>query len=301
MPFRCRGTGLPQGPAQRFCIYLDTEARGMSLNQRDETILSELRKAQAIHPDIKELLNFYENLFRTQFAFKSQLEISSEVSNFEKKEVNLTGVAKGLPQITFDDLNMQATPFLDLYRSIVRLLIPYVGDRSGLETEPTSEKIIERAREIFDSRGPLVVSGATQNLARIASGFVLAPYLQLACDLMLPRIPLNLWFREYCPICGGIPSFAALTSGSGQRTLLCPRCYGEWSYDRVGCPFCKSTDPQTYYPSDEGRYRLYVCEACNRYIKTVDVREQNIDLCLPVECLVTASMDISAQERGFIS
>jgi FdhE protein len=145
----------------------------------------------------------------------------------------------------------------------------------------------------------LVISGATVNWARTASGFVLAPYLQLACDLILPRIPLNLWYREYCPICGGRPAFAALTSGSGPRTLLCPRCYGEWSYGRIGCPFCKSTDSQTYYSGDEGRYRLYVCGVCNRYIKTVDVRERNMDLCLPVECLVTVSMDIAAQEKGF--
>jgi FdhE protein len=143
------------------------------------------------------------------------------------------------------------------------------------------------------------MSLAAGDLARTASGFILAPYLQLACDLILPRIPLNQWYREYCPICGGRPAFAALTSESGPRTLLCPRCYGEWGYGRIGCFFCKSTDSQTYYSGDEGRYRLYVCEVCNRYLKTVDVREWKMDLCLPVECLVTVSMDIAAQEKGF--
>jgi FdhE protein len=128
----------------------------------------------------------------------------------------------------------------------------------------------------------------------------LAPYLQLACDLILPRIPLNLWYREYCPICGGRPAFAALTSETGPRTLLCPRCYGEWDYNRIGCPFCKSTDAQTYYSDDEGSYRLYVCKACTRYLKTVDVRERKRNVCLPVECLVTVSMDIAAQEKGFL-
>ena len=67
------------------------------------------------------------------------------------------------------------------------------------------------------------------------------------------------------------------------------------------CPFCKSAGSQTYYAGDEGRYRLYVCEVCNRYLKTVDVREWKMDLCLPVECLVTVSMDIAAQEKGFKS
>ncbi len=272
----------------------------MSFSQRDQTILSDFGKARAVHRDLKELLDFYENLFRTQFAFKSRLTASGKAGDLASKEVNLTGLTHGLPQITFEELNIQATPFMDLYKSVVQLLIPYTGEKDGFETEPSPLKIIEWAQEIFLSRGPLVISGAEREWARVASGFVLGPYLQLACDLILPRIPLNLWYRETCPVCGGRPAFAALTSESGPRTLLCPRCHGEWHYGRIGCPFCKSTDSQTYYPSEEGRYRLYVCEVCHRYLKTVDVRERKTDWSLPVECLVTVSMDIAARERGFI-
>jgi formate dehydrogenase maturation protein FdhE len=271
----------------------------MPFSQRDQTILSDLEKAQATHRDLKELLDFYENLFRAQFAYKSRLEESGKAEDLSKKEINFAGLADGLPQITFDELNVESAPFMDLYKSIFQLLIPYAGDRHGLEADPPPEKIIEWAREIFLSRGPLVISGVTGDRARTASGFILAPYLQLACDLILPRIPLNLWYRETCPICGGRPAFAALTSETGPRTLLCPRCYGEWDYGRIGCPFCKSTESQTYYSDDEGNYRLYVCNACNRYLKTVDVRERKRNVCLPVECLVTVSMDIAAREKGF--
>ncbi len=271
----------------------------MSFSRRDQAIVSDLERAHAVHRDLKELLDFYENLFRTQFAFKSRLEASGKAAGLTKVEVNFTNLANGLPQITFEELSMEATPFMDLYKSIVPLLIVYAGDKDGFETEPPPGKIIEHAQKIFLGRGPLVASGAEGDWLRVASGFVLAPYLQLACDLILPRIPLNLWYREYCPVCGGRPAFAALASESGPRTLLCPRCYGEWEYGRIGCPFCKSTESQTYYPSDEGGYRLYVCEVCNRYLKTVDVREREMDLCLPVECLVTVSMDIAALERGF--
>jgi hypothetical protein len=81
----------------------------MSFSQRDQTILSDLEKAQAIHRDIKELLTFYQNLFRAQFAFKSQLAASGKAGDLEKKEVNLKGLTEGLPQITFEELNMQST------------------------------------------------------------------------------------------------------------------------------------------------------------------------------------------------
>lgn len=62
----------------------------MSFSQRDQTILSDLGKTQAIHQDLKELLDFYENLFRAQFAFKSQLGASGKVEDLAKEEVNLT-------------------------------------------------------------------------------------------------------------------------------------------------------------------------------------------------------------------
>ncbi len=271
----------------------------MSFSQRDQTILSDLGEVLAIHPEMEGLLTFYVDLFRAQFAFKSRLAAFGEAEALDKKDVNLTGLTNGLPQITFEELKMQATPFMDLYKSIVQLLAPFADDRDGLETDPPPGKIIEWAREIFHSGSPLVISGTTVDWARTASGLVLASYLQLACDLIVPRVPLNLWYRGYCPICGGRPAFAALTSESGSRTLLCPRCYGEWSYGRIGCPFCGSTDSQTYYPSDEGRYRLYVCGVCNRYLKTVDLRERSMDWCLPVESIVTVSMDIAAREKGF--
>jgi hypothetical protein len=271
----------------------------MSFSQRDQTILSDLGKARGIYPDLNELLDFYEKLFRAQFAFKSRLRASGKVEHLATKEVNPTSLADGLRQIAFQELEFPTTPFLDLYNGISQLLISYVGSAEGLETEPAPEKMIEWAQEIFHGRGPLITTGIPGDLVRTATGFVLAPYLQLACDLMLPRVPLNMWHREYCPICGGFPAFAALISESSPRTLFCPRCHGEWGFGRIGCPFCASNEAQTYYAGGGGRYRLYVCETCNRYLKMVDAREWKMDLCLPVECLVTVSMDIAAQAKGF--
>ena len=271
----------------------------MDFSLQDQVILSDLGKARRIYPDFTDLLDFYEKLYLTQFAFKFRLKASGKVEYWINKEVNPIGLTDGYPQIAFEELEIQTTPFLDLYRDIRQLLVPYVGSGDGLSTEPSPEAIVGWAQEIFLGRGPLVASGETGDRDRTTAGFVLAPYLQLACDLLLSRIPLNMWYREYCPICGGRPVFAALTSNTGPRTLFCPRCHGEWSFGRVGCPFCRSSEAQTYYAGGEGRYRLYVCEACNRYLKTVDLRDRNPELCLPVECLVTVPMDIAARERGF--
>ena len=269
----------------------------MQFSKQDQMILADLRKAKSIYPDLKEILDFYENLFQTQFTFKSRL--AGQAEYWEKKEINLYDLKNGIPQIRFEELDLQPVPLLTLFRRIVKLMVPYAGSPDNPEAEPSPEKVVEYAREIFLNGDPLVTSGSLQDLVRSTSGFALAPYLQNACEWIRSQIPPHLWYREYCPICGGRPSFAALTSDSGSRTLLCARCLEEWKYDRIGCPYCKSNDSQIYYPSSDGKHRLYVCEACNRYLKTVDVREGGQALCLPVEGIVTVSMDLAAQEKGY--
>jgi formate dehydrogenase maturation protein FdhE len=269
------------------------------LSSQDQSVLDHLRKARTRHASLADLLNFYEQLFQAQFDFKALLRKEYKPEYLRAKGINHAHLAEGIPQITFDELHLEEAPFFNLYKSIVELLNLRADSPLAGKKWPMPEMVAGYAREIFDSRGPLVGSSAPAEWIRTASGFVLAPYLQTACEFIMPRITQSAWHRGYCPVCGGVPAFAALHPDFGSRTLLCSRCHGEWRFRRVGCPFCLESDQQTYYPGEEGRYRLYVCGACHRYLKTLDVRQEACDLCLPVECLVTVSMDISAQEKGY--
>ena len=159
----------------------------------------------------------------------------------EKREIHLQDLANGFPQIRFEELGLQPVPLFTLYQDLVKLLIPYTGSAYDFKTEPSPEKIGEYAREIFLGKGPLIVSGASEDLAKTASGLVLAPYLLLACE----------WDRAPDPsgfVASGIlPRLRGQTllrrpdrQSTGPRTLMCPRCFGEWSYNRIGCPFCNA-------------------------------------------------------------
>lgn len=271
----------------------------MRFGEQDQKILSDLEKAKGTHQDLQELLDFYESLFRIQFSFKSHLQASDRASAWEEKEINMQKLAEGLPQIQFEELPIQPAPLLALYRNTVRLLATYTGSAPDWEPDPVPDVITKQACRIFQNHAPLVHPGPLEDLAGTASGLVLAPYLQLARERIQPRIPLDSWQRGSCPICGGRPSFAALTSDTAPRTLMCPRCFGEWMYPRIGCPFCNGQDAQSYYLSDDGRYRLYVCGLCHRYLKTADFRGGGPDLSLPVANLVTVSMDIAARKEGY--
>jgi len=84
---------------------------------------------------------------------------SGRADHWVKREVDFTGLANGSAQVAFEELEIQATPFLDLYREIAQLVIPYLGTEEGLETEPSAERIVGWTQEIFLGGGPLVTSG----------------------------------------------------------------------------------------------------------------------------------------------
>lgn len=270
----------------------------MKFSLQDQNILNHLHMAGDASPHLEALFHFYEELFHLQFAFKAQLKETDHAGFPVDHEIDLTRLASGIPQASFDELHMEAATFVDLYRDVEALLIRDTGYLPPDNGEPLPETILSHAREIFDSRVPLVGAGQPADVIRAASALVLAPYVQLACERIMPRITQDAWHYGYCPVCGGSPSFAVVYAEPAFRTLLCSRCNAEWRFRRLGCPFCMERDHQTYYPGEEGGYRLYVCEACHRYLKSIDMRESASERCLPFETIAAVAMDLAAQEKG---
>lgn len=110
------------------------------------------------------------------------------------------------------------------------------------------------------------------------------------------------WYRRKCPVCGGKPDFAALEKESGARRLLCARCDTEWTFYRTGCPFCGEERPEQlgYYPWGDRTCRLYVCDNCKRYLKTMDLRELARPVNLPAERILSVGMDVAALDAGYL-
>jgi len=176
---------------------------------------------------------------------------------------------------------------------------------AGRHEQPVpSEGLAALARELFETWDTLTSptldadqAGAQEGpdrLPMLAAGFALAPYLQRAAEAILPRLDLSLWTKGYCPVCGGQPNLALFEQSRGARQLVCSRCDGSWDHQRVGCPFCGSEVKQTYYPSQDGAHRLYICPDCHHYLKTADLREIHRPVYPLVERLVLVGMDLAA-------
>jgi FdhE protein len=127
------------------------------------------------------------------------------------------------------------------------------------------------------------------------------PFLQIFASEVLAKLDLNKWTKGYCPICGSSPVMARLTKDKGVRKLYCSCCETEWRYSRIGCPFCESKDSAKISfirSEDYKQYRLYLCDECKSYLKTVDERECS-ETDLFCEDLATMEFDRLAISEGY--
>ena len=136
-----------------------------------------------------------------------------------------------------------------------------------------------------------------ENIMRAA----LKPFLLRYNESLLGLVPQELWRRSYCPVCGGDPDISFLEHEQGVRWLVCSRCDSEWQFQRMQCAFCDTKDQSSlgHYTSENGIYRLYTCESCKQYLKTVDLRQTNETVFLPLERLDTLDIDRQAEELGY--
>ena len=111
------------------------------------------------------------------------------------------------------------------------------------------------------------------------------------------------WDQGYCPVCGSPPGLAFLAENGG-RVLVCEFCRHQWPFKRILCPFCGNADPDSityFFTEGDPTYRVYTCDSCKKYIKTVDTRRMSRPFYPPLESIVTTHLDIKAQELGYQS
>jgi FdhE protein len=127
------------------------------------------------------------------------------------------------------------------------------------------------------------------------------PILTAYGAAVVKKIDLEQWHKGHCPVCGESPVMAKLTGKYGVRMLHCGRCETEWGFDRLGCPFCGNKDSNKLCfitPETHKQYRLYLCDECKTYLKTVDERQCG-EVDLFCEDLATADFDTLAAAEGY--
>jgi formate dehydrogenase maturation protein FdhE len=219
----------------------------------------------------------------------------------------------GRPLLRFEDIPLDWTDFRLVFRQTADVLRRFdaleTGDyhaiqamsRDGHALEPLVVRWFNQVaapERLGDTPAPTaaVSPDALEQVLTIA----MRPFLERCADVVQQRSDFSTWTHAHCPLCGGEPEFAVLTS-AGDRVLMCGRCTGRWHFDGVACPFCRNDD-RNLLPSFTSRdhlYRLYACDVCRRYIKAYDARSGNRPVMLAVDAIATLPLDAAAIQKGY--
>jgi formate dehydrogenase maturation protein FdhE len=154
-----------------------------------------------------------------------------------------------------------------------------------------------------------VTAVATPRVTDLAGGSValdqvlteaMRPFLSRCADVLQQRDELTLWTHAHCALCGGEPDFAVITPAA-DRHLICSRCTLQWKYEPLTCPYCRNSDRAriTSFATPDGRYRVYACDVCRRYLKAYDARRAKRPVMPVVDGVATLPLDAAAIQRGY--
>jgi FdhE protein len=273
--------------------------------ESDSKTLKRLDEQEGHEGALPKSLEFYRGLLRIQSAAGSNigaLELNLGEETIEDR------IRHGTPALVFDDLAIDWSSLQSVFDQVTALFASYpevLRESSSLwGADPRPGLSKEAARAWYEgARLPLpkTASDSDEALLTLIIHGAFRPFLIRHCEALLKLVNLEQWRRGYCPICGGNPDFAFLDKERGSRWLVCSRCDAEWPFQRLQCPYCgtQNQDDLAYFTNDKGLYRLHVCERCHSYLKTIDLRQTENEILLPLERYLTLDIDAQAHNDGY--
>ncbi|HEX6511408.1 MAG TPA: formate dehydrogenase accessory protein FdhE [Chloroflexota bacterium] len=113
----------------------------------------------------------------------------------------------------------------------------------------------------------------------------------------------GVWISGICPVCAAWPALAESRGLDRSRFLRCGRCGSEWQLPWQLCPFCANADHASLgylYAEETGESRrVFTCEHCHGYLKTLATLGPIDPLAVAIEDLDSLELDLAALDASF--
>ena len=221
----------------------------------------------------------------------------------------------GRPIVRFSDIPLEWSDFRLTFRQTADILHRYEAieavdhrhmvamSRDGNALEPlvrnwyAATSGVDGARAGADGRLP---AGAPPSLEQVLV-LAIRPFLTRCVEALTQTTDLSHWHYGHCPFCGWEPDFAVIAPNADRR-LICGRCLALWAFGAHTCPFCTNDERElvTSFATRDGRYRVYACDVCKRYLKAYDGRQASRPVMVAVDSIATLPLDAAAMQRGYV-
>ena len=278
-----------------------------------DQIRSEMEYYTQSKPELKDLFDFYFQLFVIEHRYLDKITVSiPELAD----ESIVRHIKDGRPLMDTGKISMNASDFKEMLTEIANLIL---ATNQSFQ-EAIDELVIHPDLEVrHDSTLPIFIQNAlefrtqyfthTAKLIPIGNELMFFivyhttnPFIEKASYAYRDRIDYEKWQQPVCPVCGRKQSMAMLTGDDGTRILQCSTCRSWWSYPRKQCAICMTKDEdklEYFYSTDDEAHLVYVCNNCKKYIKTTDQRKLDREIDLDIEDLATIDLDFIAKDRGY--
>ncbi|SPD75873.1 conserved hypothetical protein [uncultured Desulfobacterium sp.] len=238
-------------------------------------------------------------------------------------DFDATAFSSGVPLLANQDLSGLQGCYLSSAEKLLPVLeraFPSIGSsaaslQSGLIERPD---LAHRCLEMILT-GDLKVLEATAQAAGVAVEVlsflvleIVKPCLRQAAVKFAHLADNELWYKGYCPVCGGGPDIGFLKdkrdpsefliSKTGQLWPHCSLCGHIWRFVRLVCPSCGQTDHErldVFTAQGREKERIHACRDCKRYVLVIDLVGSNEKLDPDMAPIGLIHLDILAQERGY--
>jgi FdhE protein len=271
----------------------------------------ELKHLRAAQPELSSAVDMQLALVEMQRRVQARVPLPWIQADPDWVRVQQSA---GRPLVRFSDVPLEWSDFRLTFRQTADILHRYEAiERADYQ------KIVSLGRE-GNSLEPLVrtwydntsgVDGRSDPRNR-ADGdapagldqvlvLALRPFLARCAEALTQRTDLSTWTHGHCPFCGWEPDFAVITPG-GDRRLICGRCVGQWAFSPLTCPYCSNDERGliTSFATKDGKYRVYACDVCRRYLKAYDTRHSTRPVMVAVDSIATLPLDAAAMQRGYV-
>jgi len=284
----------------------------LSKKRPDEGVEKIRRRVEAIikvRPSYREVLELFKDVATEQYLMRSKIKTAP----VEIEKENLAArMREGFPLVEKQALTLDIPSVTRLFKRLCKLLSHHKKASADCEqiTHALNNKkidLLELFKQIDLDNKEYITDlskkiGVKDGVLEFVARNSLRPIFEAYAENLKDSVDQEIWWRGYCPICGSGP-FLAEFKNEGARFLLCSSCGYEWRFMRLKCPFCENDDHERlgyfYTEKEEKTYRVDVCEKCERYIKTVDIRDQGEDIIPVIEDVGTFHLDILAQKAGY--
>jgi FdhE protein len=279
--------------------------------QEVDRIIRRINAIEKKRPGYKAILGFFKYIIREQYKVKPLIKIDTVTIS---EETAKNQMREGFSLIDMKDMKLDMDSSKQLFMKLCRGLL-----RKDMNIAVEAKKISQAVRKkeidlkelfsrVFDGDKGYIdfianKAGVHKWLLMFLSESSIKPSLEAYAESLKGYADQESWYRGYCPVCGSQPERGELRKDFGERFLECSSCSFKWRFKRVVCPFCGNEDNKKlrYFntESDGKAYRVDVCDECKKYIKTIDLRETQEDVVLPVDDIGTLHLDIIAEKEGY--